>query len=794
MISYILIIIIILVSTTSNYTFADNSNSILKDGRKWIFAHTLPTHGDFPDRFYSTQVIGDTIIDGNPSKIMSTTHIKSMHDIKFYAYENSGKLYTITPDGKKYIVLDFSLNLGDHPDQSSIVSAIDEIEIGGILRKRLTINNNSDFTPTYWIEGIGMSNDIIDLNNVGPTIFDHSTLIEVWDGDEKIFTQEQFTPERQYENPYGKTVREDRIWNYEYKNIKNPQKLAPMACTGYHFDGTMIANNKKYAILKNKDGIQVALMRENEGKVYQYLCWDNYDGDSDEIYWIKNINNILRINECPGEILVWDFSCTQGSYYTSIGYNYVNTALDSDNKYDIRIACPTKVIVNDIVNATLNNGKKSIMQLLSYDYGGIDYNGSGDKNYSYDPNNVNKAIDGIGAMTGRLHMPEIKSKEDEFNFFYYILNNVTDKEGNIIFERNDFDNYNPINSLIREDRIWEYYKLFKDVGSDHSWSLTRYKFDGTEERNGKTYHRWCSIDRDYWYEPIGQYPDGSWNWNVQYEDLNECVALLREENGVIYLLPEKDRIGSYEFMNNTFDVKVMDKDDEVVLYDFNLGKGAVSRMFLRDIDEMLLYNYFPDTNIGDVIDVSSDVEITDVFNYEFQNKCYKSFEADNKLLRLLFTDPHDGDFMAIPEKITDEVTLRYVEGVGNVGWGDLINYGSTMHFTAEMITGTCYRELCLNNQYDLEGNITYPGENVTAPRSGVESVKMAAPKLSVNGNSVSATLQGSDLRMTIYSIDGRVMHSVGGMDAVEVAGLPSGIYLVEVNATGNVMKRKVIIL
>lgn len=56
--------------------------------------------------------------------------------------------------------------------------------------------------------------------------------------------------------------------------------------------------------------------------------------------------------------------------------------------------------------------------------------------------------------------------------------------------------------LIREDRIWEYHRLTYGI-QPYSHHLDKFKFDGTEEKYGKTYHKF-SIQEGFLMSQFGE--------------------------------------------------------------------------------------------------------------------------------------------------------------------------------------------------------------------------------------------------------------------------------------------------
>lgn len=48
---------------------------------------------------------------------------------------------------------------------------------------------------------------------------------------------------------------------------------------------------------------------------------------------------------------------------------------------------------------------------------------------------------------------------------------------------------------VREDRVWEYYsEYFSSVTMEVNQAWASFKFDGTADVNGKTYHKWVKFE------------------------------------------------------------------------------------------------------------------------------------------------------------------------------------------------------------------------------------------------------------------------------------------------------------
>lgn len=131
---------------------------------------------------------------------------------------------------------------------------------------------------------------------------------------------------------------------------------------------------------------------------------------------------------------------------------------------------------------------------------------------------------------------------------------------------------------VREDRVWEYYsEYFSSVTMEVNQAWASFKFDGTADVNGKTYHKWVKFEEVRKKGLIN--PDnGHINFTTSPKDTTKLTfALIREEGGKIWICLEK-MPGTSMFPE---EYKVICNSDSVesavitegLLYDFSVNKG-----------------------------------------------------------------------------------------------------------------------------------------------------------------------------------------------------------------------------
>lgn len=116
---------------------------------------------------------------------------------------------------------------------------------------------------------------------------------------------------------YGSTVREAILWDYEYSISRWPLSPSDEIISGYHFSGTRIEDGKTYAIFRDNEDKELALVRQEDSKLFLYVPSEDsvgteppyvnaYDSAGERIY---------------GDILLYDFSLQKGERFKSLGFD-----------------------------------------------------------------------------------------------------------------------------------------------------------------------------------------------------------------------------------------------------------------------------------------------------------------------------------------------------------------------------------------------------------------------------------------------------------------------------------------
>lgn len=172
---------------------------MLSEGKSWtcINGYYQNSPSTNANAEYNIIVEGDTIVEGKKmTKIV--WKYRDGHTHSYAAYEENGKLYSYFQrydDEKETLMLmyDMNWNVGDKTLQGK-VTAVDEIEVKGIKRKRITVGEGE--YSTYIVEGIG-ADWLWFFGGVAP---DNSSdkymfcqyMTECYDNGSLIFTQTDF--------------------------------------------------------------------------------------------------------------------------------------------------------------------------------------------------------------------------------------------------------------------------------------------------------------------------------------------------------------------------------------------------------------------------------------------------------------------------------------------------------------------------------------------------------------------------------------------------------------------------
>lgn len=250
-------------------------------------------------------------------------------------------------------------------------------------------------------------------------------------------------------------------------------------------------------------------------------------------------------------------------------------------------------------------------------------------------------------------------------------------------------NYEP---MIREDRIWEYCLRVGD-SSQSSKGVFKLKFDGTEDRNGKTYHRLVC-------------------WNAADENpIPKTVAYMREETLAVYCLLQQDEVKVY---GNGFDLKFpVVENQEICLYQF----GTVGYPEFEEVPH----------NVPAVTDIYGCAEFNAKLNILPLNAIFKVVHVNDADWNVSLFYGEDKTYLmdewldGNPEN--DMAGITVVEGVGNVGRGFL----HTPSYLGIPI-GMAFSNVFFLRQTDLYGNTVFDAKWLKDQSGVTDIVPQERPK------------------------------------------------------------------
>ncbi len=456
--------------------------------------------------------------------------------------------------------------------------------------------------------------------------------------------------------PVTGLFREDRVWTYtsgHFMDFSNGPYIVKMRFDGTtEYGGQLYHNytNTLYLDRSNQKTLTPCspiLVREDNGKVFARLPKCLYVSPTDYLQYDA-------VTGLSDEVQLYDFQCPVGETFTSIN-NWGEV---------IRI----KVIGEETVEIGGENLRKIRVKYV--------YDESQDAGLEWD------IIENIGIVTddgffaffntviatGYTNPTYMVGSEQSISLWNY-----TGSNGNILYESPESTKA----PLIDESKVWEYYRY--DHGESEQdytdCSLTRYRFDGTQEENGVTYHRLILASEVSWTE--SKYEIHVLSSPVTRE-VNECAALMREEDGRVYMY-YGDEMLQY-VTGNEVHSGAAPESREVLLYDFTaLGGQKVSSYLFSQWGIWQDYAMVPATVLS-TLDIESE-------QLGILKQLDLGIDAFN--------------------------TYRYVERVGNTAIGNLFTIGGK----APEVDCLCTKEECFNNLYDRQGNLLFAGRGVKVPET-----------------------------------------------------------------------------
>lgn len=317
---------------------ADSYLPILKEGRNWIYHVSVPVMGS--DYYSCYEVRGTAEFDGKQyCKLLHFNSDRNGNNREetiyvYYLREENGKLYSwMQPDnsdvyddillidmtptvyfGIPYVYYD--INNEKHLNYTS-AKTIDRINVRGVNRKRIDM-----YDDVYWVEGVGSStlnrwNTNLPLPSIG-IIYE---LEGCYDGEELIFTADDFKAPPAPQTSYLPILKEGRNWRY-FLYLPNGDELGYET---YLAKGTEeICGKTYYRIFRFGQVESASDMIVTDEYDYELLARE----ENGQLFWRRK----SRILDNEGaEMLVMDMSLTSTD---SVPYIQVGEYFIAGDLYD----------------------------------------------------------------------------------------------------------------------------------------------------------------------------------------------------------------------------------------------------------------------------------------------------------------------------------------------------------------------------------------------------------------------------------------------------------------------------
>ena len=235
-------------------------------------------------------------------------------------------------EGLKRWTLEMDFNLNEsvgNPKYGLPVLKVDYILVNGESHKRIAFAGD-DGQSTYWVEGIGASDDNFICNSIidRPTDGGRRRMLSCSQDNEVIFTYPEFSSATGNPRTYVPTVREDRVWCYwghrgpMYDDLLHYIHFAGTVEVGgktYH-KGILfktvkydyVVDQNAYTVAEETDrSVTMYYLREEDGKIYQL----QHSDDTGYPYRVTGSlpENLNPDDYCEG--ILYDWSLMEGDVF-----------------------------------------------------------------------------------------------------------------------------------------------------------------------------------------------------------------------------------------------------------------------------------------------------------------------------------------------------------------------------------------------------------------------------------------------------------------------------------------------
>lgn len=475
--------------------------------------------------------------------------------------------------------------------------------------------------------------------------------------------------------------REDRIWTYwssnrlprdEYRDYRIKMK----------FDGTEEYEGKtyhrfvniyhtaskpewyNYYVFEDLQRLEPMLVREEDGKVFARVPRGYFALDSPY--------------ELSEEIQLYDFNCPVGETFTSI-----NNVLQPIN---IETTDESFVTVGEETLRKIN-AKSTSIGIDDFTWEIVENIGIVQGHGFFSFFNEYLLTNGSGWTPGIM----VGSR----NFMGFV--NLTDLDGNVLYGKDE-----PTwgyQYLLNDSNEWEYFSYRQDPENDRTFcQLSRYKWGGADL--GYTYPEKFIYGTNLIYDKVVLDNVTSWTipglttdfeqpgYDVKTETVGKHVASLRQEGGRVYILLPGETVEYTEVPYREVWTRPVEKYEEALLYDFSAQEGEVKKCYVNIL-------------------APAKVRSAETVEYDMIGQVRKVNIVNDR------PDPawSEGKGPAV------YIDATYVEGVGNIGRGNLIELVSDNPYQPTPADGYRSGEF-FNNLYFRDHELLFPGLGIKAPETG----------------------------------------------------------------------------
>ena len=279
---------VVFATVADNRNFADGYKKMLVPGRTWNLTELHVGNDKDTIRYTTITLTGPVEFDGKECYTIREWPERAKELFIPYYYEEDGKVYLTQPViGKEPYTYDFEweemLDFGAEVGQPGVNKVDTIIDNRGVKRRRI-YSSIHPWRDTI-VEGIG---SIVDGTDAHIGSLRKQWVESVYDGDECIFTKEDFTKEAYHQDlNYDSFLTEGKVWTVRFDIGGNPNVYAIMELKlegdtiidGIHFRQTYYRSHEANQPMPETWEASGNFLGEQDGKVYIYNRWYSKSSD-----------------------------------------------------------------------------------------------------------------------------------------------------------------------------------------------------------------------------------------------------------------------------------------------------------------------------------------------------------------------------------------------------------------------------------------------------------------------------------------------------------------------------------